>query len=355
MNLESGYLTAMRAEYQRLTGALPGEDSDIGIRMALLANQLELLEEELGALRQAADPETAEGEMLDRHADSRGLRRKEAAAAGGVLRFYRKGAAAQEIVLPQGLVASTAGAEPVRFVTTAEGRIAAGETEALVPAQAEQPGSTGNAAAGSITVLVTAVGSVDGVENPEGFSGGQDAETDDELRSRLLESYHAVSNGSNAAYYRRLALAQDGVASVQVIQRPRGSGSVDLVIAGEGAAASEDTVRELGELVAQQRELGVDAQVTAAKESPCPVTLELFAGENYAFDDVKTQAEAALRALFGELAVGQPLYIARIIGTVMAVPGVENCRLTAPAADQPGAERSLITLGELTVTKGAEA
>ena len=155
MNLESGYLTAMRAEYQRLTGALPGEDSDIGIRMALLANQLELLEEELGALRQAADPETAEGEMLDRHADSRGLRRKEAAAAGGVLRFYREGAAAQEIVLPQGLVASTAGAEPVRFVTTAEGRIAAGETEALVPAQAEQPGSTGNAAAGSITVLVT--------------------------------------------------------------------------------------------------------------------------------------------------------------------------------------------------------
>lgn len=85
------------------------------------------------------------------------------------------------------------------------------------------------------------------------------------------------------------------------------------------------------------------------------MTLELFAGENYAFDDVKTQAEAALRALFGELAVGQPLYIARIIGTVMAVPGVENCRLTAPAADQPGAERSLITLGELTVTKGAEA
>lgn len=101
MNLESGYLTAMRAEYQRLTGALPGEDSDIGIRMALLANQLELLEEELGALRQAADPETAEGEMLDRHADSRGLRRKEAAAAGGVLRFYREGAAAQEIDLPE--------------------------------------------------------------------------------------------------------------------------------------------------------------------------------------------------------------------------------------------------------------
>ena len=125
MNLESGYLSAMRAEYRRLTGTLPGEDSDIGIRMALLANQLELLEEELTALKRSADPETAEGAMLDRHADSRGLRRKEAAAATGLLRFRRKGAAAQEILLPQGLVAATTGAEPVRFITTEAGRIAA--------------------------------------------------------------------------------------------------------------------------------------------------------------------------------------------------------------------------------------
>ena len=141
MNLESGYLSAMRAEYRRLTGTLPGEDSDIGIRMALLANQLELLEEELTALKRSADPETAEGAMLDRHADSRGLRRKEAAAATGMLRFRRKGAAAQEILLPQGLVAATTGAEPVRFITTEAGRIAAGETEALIPAQRRQCGS----------------------------------------------------------------------------------------------------------------------------------------------------------------------------------------------------------------------
>ena len=353
--MESGYLTAMRAEYQRLTGSLPGEDSDIGIRLALLANQLELLEQELTALRESADPETAAGEALDRHADARGLVRKQAAYAEGTLRFSRTGATAQEIVLPAGLIASTGGSDPVRFVTTEEGRIAAGETEALVPARAEQAGRAGNAAAGSVTVLVTAVGSVDAVENPEAFSGGQDAETDDGLRARLLESYHAVSNGSNAAYYRRLALAQDGVASVNVIQRPRGSGSVDLVIAAQGAAASEETVQALADAIARQRELGVDAQVSAAKESPCAVTLELWAGENYAFDDVKAQAEAAITGLFDSLAVGQPLYIARLIGGVMAVPGVENCRLTAPAADCAGEARTLLTRGSVTVTKGATA
>lgn len=91
------------------------------------------------------------------------------------------------------------------------------------------------------------------------------------------------------------------------------------------------------------------------RKAPAPVTLELFAGENYAFDDVKTQGRSRSPGTVRGTGSGQPLYIARIIGTVMAVPGVENCRLTAPAADQSGAERSLITLGELTVTKGAEA
>ena len=287
----------MRAEYQRLTGALPGEDSDIGIRMALLANQLELLEEELGALRQAADPETAKGEMLDRHADSRGLRRKEAAAAGGVLRFLtgrgrrlRRSCCPRDWWPPQP-ARTGSGLSPLPRDASPPGRL-----KPWLPAQAEQPGSTGNAAAGSITVLVTAAGSGGRGGDPRGLlRADRTPKLTTELRSRLLESYHAWYPMAPMPPVTAVwPWPRTGWASVRVIQRPRGSGSVDLVIAGEGAVAFRgSTVRELGELVAQQRELGVDAQVTAAEESPCPVTLELFAGENYAFDDVKTQAEAA--------------------------------------------------------------
>ena len=46
------------------------------------------------------------------------------------------------------------------------------------------------------------------------------------------------------------------------------------------------------------------------------------------------------------------LYTARLIGAVMAVPGVENCRLTAPTADVAAVSRTLVTLGSLTVTEG---
>lgn len=112
--MESIYLTAMRTRYRQLTGSDPGQDSDIGIRLALLAGQLDLLEEELTAVRTAMDPETAAGAALDRHAAARGLTRKEAVAAAGSLTFYRGTAAAEAIRLPAGLTAA-AGEDGPRF------------------------------------------------------------------------------------------------------------------------------------------------------------------------------------------------------------------------------------------------
>ena len=351
--MESGYLETMREEYRRQTGNLPGEDSDIGIRMALLAGQLEGLEEQLTRLAAQADPETAEGEALDRHAGSRGLSRKEARTAVGTLRFSRSSPAPEDIPLPRGLICSAAGEGAGRFITSRDGVIPAGETQAEVPAEAERPGSAGNVPAGTVTVLVTAAGFVSRVENPEAFSGGMDAETDGELRARLLESYANVSNGSNAAYYRRLALAEEGVRSVSVIPRPRGSGSVDLIIAGQGAPADAAAVEALSTRVAEQREIGVDARVTAAAPLTCDVSVQVWRDENYAPEGLKEQVERQLREEFQALGVGEPLYTARLISRVMAVPGVENCRLTAPAADLLPDSRSLAVPGSLTVEEGS--
>lgn len=349
--MESIYLTAMRTRYRQLTGSDPGQDSDIGIRLALLAGQLDLLEEELAAVRAAMDPETAAGAALDRHAAARGLTRKEAVAAAGSLTFYRGTAAAEAIRLPAGLTAA-AGEDGPRFATTEAGVLAAGETEVTLPAAALAPGRAGNAAAGTVTALLAPVGGLDGVKNTAAFAGGQDAEDDESLRARLLESYRLVSNGANAAYYRRLALGLDGVTSVEVIRGPRGNGSLDLVIGGAGAVPPAETAAELEALLAGRREVGVDVKAFAAAAAPVPVTLTLWPGAQDSFDRVKPRVEAALARVFESLEVGEGLYTARLIGAVMAVPGVENCRLTAPAADVAAVSRTLVTLGSLTVTEG---
>ncbi len=48
--------------------------------------------------------------------------------------------------------------------------------------------------------------------------------------------------------------------------------------------------------------------------------------------------------------LGKAVYRARLAAVVMGVPGVENCVLSAPAADLAAAEGVLPVLGTLTVT-----
>lgn len=347
--MENDYLTAMLEEYKAQMGCLPGEDSDIGIRMALLAHQLNRLDERLAQLARQADPELAQGTALDRHAASRGLARKPAQTARGILRFSRSSPAAEDIPLPRGLVCAAAGEAGVRYVTTADAVLPAGALQAEVEAAAEQPGRKGNVPAGQITVLVTAAGYVAEVTNPSPFTGGEEEEGDASLRDRLLESYAGISNGSNAAYYRRLALAEEGVYSAQVIPRPRGVGSVDIVIAGKGAPAADEVVQRLAQRVQQQREIGVDAQVFAAGPLSSAVTLALRCNPNYKGDEVHQEVKSRLQELFNRLEVGSPLYVAQMIREVMAVPGVENCRFTAPTGDVRPDERSLAVLGEIAI------
>ena len=98
--------TAMTDRFRELTGAEADDASDLGIRMTVLAAQLELLYNYAAELEARAFPETSSGEFLDRHAAQRGLQRKAATCAQGVLKFVRATPAPQDIPLPAGLIVS---------------------------------------------------------------------------------------------------------------------------------------------------------------------------------------------------------------------------------------------------------
>lgn len=50
------------------------------------------------------------------------------------------------------------------------------------------------------TVLTRAPGRRFGVLNPRAFTGGSGAESDDDLRARVLDSFIRLPNGANAAF-----------------------------------------------------------------------------------------------------------------------------------------------------------
>ena len=160
----------MLACYREQTGLEPGADCDLAVRLYALAAQVYALQVQGEWVARQAFPQTAEGEYLDRHAMMRGLERKEASVARGVVRFQAAETAAEDRVIPAGTVCMTAGL--VRFETTEEGAIPAGDLWADVPVRAVLPGVGGNVPSGAIRDMAVAPAGVASCTNPSSCTGG---------------------------------------------------------------------------------------------------------------------------------------------------------------------------------------
>lgn len=343
-------LEAMRERYRDLAGCDPDDASDIGIRLKVLAEQVSLLYERALLLSAQVFPQTATGLYLERHAETRGIFRKAAVSPEGTLRFGREVPSVNDIHIPAGAVCATRSTPQLRFETTADAVLPAGQTRIDVPARAMEGGRNGNVAAGVVTVLIMGATGISSVTNPAPFAEGVDEESDEALRVRLLESCRNISNGANTAFYYDLAMSREGVESVNILPRRRGRGTVDVVVACPDGIRAQ-LLAELDESFRGEKEINVDVSVLAAAVTAKSVTLELDPASGHSYEVVKTQSEAAVKALMSGLAVGQPLYLSRLSGALLAVEGLRNFKITAPAADVVPAGTEVLRPGTVTVTR----
>ena len=242
-------------------------------------------------------------------------------------------------------------ADERRFQTTAGATLAAGATYADAPAEALEAGGGGNAVAGAVRFLTACPVAVTACTNPAAFSGGSDAEDDETLRRRVLESYRRLPNGANAAWYEQTAMSHDGVAAARAVGRARGIGTVDVYIAGESGLPGAALLEEVRADLRERREIAVDVAVKAPAAVPVNVSAAIAVGENADFGEVKARAELAISTLFTGRMLGRPVLLAELGSRLYALEGVENCRLSAPAADLAADSAVLPVLGTLTVTK----
>ena len=232
----------MLAVFEEKTGFTMDDTADLAVRLYAAAAQIQTLYAYSDWAINQSFPQTATGEYLDYHAALRGITRKAGTKARGSLRFRLDAAREDDLTVKRGTVCATAGL--VRFVTTEDGIIAAGELYADIPAEAESVGTSGNAGAETITVMTRAPEGVSGVLNPKAFTGGSGAETDEELRARVLDSFIRLPNGANAAFYELRALSHAGVEAAVVIPRMNGIGTVGVVIAAPEGVPSEELLQQ---------------------------------------------------------------------------------------------------------------
>ena len=204
-------------------------------------------------------------------------------------------------------------------------------------------------AAGTILQMAVAPVGVSRCTNPAAFTGGTDREDDETLRARVLETYRRLPNGANAAFYQQGALSFDEVAAAAVIPRPRGVGSVDVVVSTAAGAPSAELLEELEDYFEARREIAVDVQVRAPEMETVDVAVQVAAEENQDAQAVRGAVEAALRGWFDGRRLGQSVLRAALGELVFHVEGVANYVLAAPAADVAVEADVLPRLGSLTV------
>ena len=337
----------MLACYREQTGLEPGVGCDLAVRFYALAAQVYALQVQSEWVARQAFPQTAEGEYLDRHAQMRGLTRKEATHARGVVRFTAGAAAGEDRVIPAGTVCMTAGL--VRFETVADAVLPAGELWVDAAVQAVVPGVGGNVAARTIREMAVAPTGVASCTNPAPCAGGGAREEDEELRARVLDTYLRLPNGANAAYYQQEALAFDRVAAACVLPRPRGIGTVDVVVATPEGLPDEALLAQLTGHFQREREIAVDVQVRAPRIKSVDVTVRVTPADGLTFETAAAGVERVLRERFTGKGLGRGVLRAELADLIYNCGGVANYELAEPAADVSAEGDELPLLGRLKV------
>jgi len=337
----------MTQDFAARTGVTMVDGCDLAARMYALAAQLYAMQVYGDWVRRQCFPQTASGEELDRHAEMRSLARKGATKAEGVVRFFAGESSDLIRTIPFGTVCMTAGL--VRFETVETGLLLAGEMWADVKVRAVEPGAGGNVAAGTITAMAVAPVGIVSCTNPLPCGGGVDEEDDESLRARVLHSFRYLPNGANAAYYRQLAMADNEVAQAVVVPRPRGVGSVDVVVAAQAGLPNQGLLDRLQTVMDQQREIAVDLAVRAPEAVEVDVTVQVLEKPGYDAQEVKERVKNALSAYFSGENLGRSVLLARLGSVVYGCEGVENYHITLPAEDISVAQDQLPVLGQLEV------
>ena len=287
----------------------------------------------LNQVQQSAFIQTSYGQSLDNLAVIGGLSRYPASAAVRLGLF--------NIAPPVGARFSTInGPDSINFTVTA----ILGSTQAQLTA--ETPGTVGNEYAGTI-LPITPVPGLTSAQLTDILIPGDDTETEDALRQRLITALNDRPFAGNIAAYRQDILAMDGVGAVQVWPTWDGGGTVKCSLLGaDFLPASAALVQQVQNAVDPPEGSGaglglapIGAKVTIA--SPQAVEVNIAAtvtlASGYELGQVQPLAEAAIAAYLLEVRrawdtqlgttqveYAADIYLARILAAIVGAQGVVN-------------------------------
>jgi len=302
------------------------DDSDWLIRANAVASAVEGVYQHQSWIARQIFPDTADSDILERHAAERGLSRKSATYASGTV--TATGMAGS--TMSAGLLLKTA--NDASYQTTAVATIGS-DGMASVHVRALTAGVAGNLEAGTLTWQSPPAG-VDGAATVVGVVGGTEAETDASLLARLLDLIRRPPAGGNKYDYRRWALSVDGVSAAYVYPLRRGLGTVDIVITSAAGLPS-------AEIIAAAQTYIDDVRPVTAKHSlvlgPTLRNLDhrmrIAPASGYTLTTSAPQVEAAIAGYFDTLAPGDHYVRSHLEKLISELPCVADREIAMPGGN----------------------
>ncbi len=320
----------------------------------------------LNMVQRQAFFQTATGESLDLLAPLASVSRKQATAA------IRKGEF--DTAIPIGTRFSTInGSDSINFVVISA--LGAGHAYRL---QAETPGSIGNVYSGPILPIDTIQG-LSSARLSNILTPGDDTETDEELRARILAALNSRAFGGNVAQYVEEIEKLDGVGAVQVYPTWKGGGTVLCSVLGaDWLPASADLVRTIQDAIDPipnsgkglgLAPIGAKVTISAPERFEILVSASVTLLPSYSMETVQSTVTAALEAYLLNIRKGwavnisqtglsysASVYLARVSAAIITAEGVVNVtdvQLNGQTADlllsQTGALQQIPVIGTVSL------
>lgn len=295
-------------------------------------------------------PTTAEEEYLIEYCLYKGIVRKQASKAVGVITVT----AVRESIIPVGTVFED-NVTGLTFVSTTESVVRAGNSEISV--QCETEGAEGNLAAGSSLSLTSAILGVKSTAKVKAMSGGADIEPLSRLLARLIYRVQNPPAGGAPHDYVRWATEVAGVTRAWCFPRYLGGGSVGVAFACDDRDDILPTAEDIERVKAYIS--GHKNEATGQFEGmPANVELYVFAPQfqtvNFSVrisPDTATLRHAvrkSLQAYLSNAGVGALLYLSQIRAAVSNTAGEVDNSVIYPANDVQLLSDHIPTLGEIT-------
>ncbi len=292
-------------------------------------------------------PDTAEDELLERHASWWGINRNSATAAIGSVIFT----GSNGVVIPAGTLLQRS--DEAEFTTDSEVTISAATANVSVTASIH--GQSANTTASSVLTIVSPIAGVnsESVVDGAGLNSGTDIETIDALRERLRQRVQQPPHGGAKHDYDAWAKEVSGVTRSWTFPLWFGDGTVGVFFTRDNDASLIPDPTEVAEV---QTYLDSVRPVTASVTAIAPIAAaqDMIIQISPNTVDVQTAIEASLKDLFrleAQVEDGNgsgTLLISHIREAISIATGEADHILITPAANITLSSAELATLGAIT-------